>query len=257
MRNLKRSWADLPLEKKLGSVIVPLLVAAIGAGVPLLLAGGEDGSSEVAQHGSPSSQLEMIDLAVTGGSPRGNPQAIQRIDLTVRNAGDLVSIVKRIGFRVRASGLLKICQAGGGLEPSERYRVMLPPNPMLGQLVKAKVSTQIKSGDADRFTVGLDVPDPARQEGDRLYQLDVLLYHDTAQEPVRAGTVLVSAPYLPDKYYFWSGYREFSRSDLVGDPAGRRVAECLDNNEAVLKKMLNLDGERSAGLSLTLLRGSG
>ncbi len=46
MGKLRRSWAELPFEKKLGSVLVPLLVAVIGAGVPLLLAGGGDGCGE-------------------------------------------------------------------------------------------------------------------------------------------------------------------------------------------------------------------
>lgn len=40
MSNLRRSWAELSLEKKLSIVVVPLVVAAIGAGVPLLAADG-------------------------------------------------------------------------------------------------------------------------------------------------------------------------------------------------------------------------
>jgi hypothetical protein len=86
----------------------------------------------------PGSNLEVIDLAVTSGSPRGRPDAIQKIDITVRNAGDLVSVVKRLGFRIRARGLLEICQAGGGLEASETYKVELPPNPAPGDVVEPR-----------------------------------------------------------------------------------------------------------------------
>jgi hypothetical protein len=246
MGNLRRSWAELSLEKKLSIVFIPLLVAAIGTGVPLLVAGGSsDSAGGEAAEQAPRSNLEVIDLAVTNGSPRGDRDAIQAVDLTVRNAGDLVAIVKRMELRIRASALLEICQAGGGLEPSERYRVLLPPDPDPGDLVQAKLSQQIGPGKADRFTVGLDVPEPARQIGDRLYQMDVLLYVDTAKRPVRAGTVVAAAPYLPENHYFRSG----QISDDF-DP----IRACLEKNEANFKRMLALEGERSPELSLDLLR---
>ena len=204
MGRLRRSWAELPLEKKLGTVFVPILVAAIGVGVPLLLAGGGNGGEEKAD---PQPQLETIDLAVTGGSQLSDPPKVQEVDLTVRNSGDLLSIVKRVGFRIRASALVKVCTgAGAGLEPTERYKpVLLPPKPSLGQLVKTKVSAPIEPGDARRFTVGLDMPNPAKVEGKRIYQVDVLLYHDHGGEPIRAGTALVAVPYLPMPSDFWSG----------------------------------------------------
>lgn len=254
MRNLRRSWAELSFEKKLSIVIIPVLLALISVGVPILVSGdgGDGGASNGQTTDRPRSSLEVIDLAVTSGSPRGTPEAIQKIDLTVRNAGDLVSVVKRLGLRIRASGLLRICQAGGGLEASEAYKVELPPDPAPGEVVEAKVSQQIPPGEADRFTVGLDVPDPARQFGDRLYHLDVLIYHDTEKRPIRAGTVLASAPYLPNNYYFWSG-QPYPRSELRGE-AGTQVAKCLDANEATLKRMLTLEGERSPALSRDLLR---
>lgn len=254
MGNLRRNWAELSFEKKLSIVVIPVLLGTIAAGVPLL-AGSGDGSStgsSGSDTGRPRSNLEVVDLTVTGGSPRGEPKAIQTIDVTVRNAGDLVSVVKRMGFRVRAAALLEICQAGGGLEASERYKVILPPDPQRGQLVEAKVSQQIGPGRADRFTLGLDVPEPARQDGDRIYQLDVLLYHDTTKRPIHAGTVLAAAPYLPDKSYFWSGQIN-PKSEQWGGPDSP-VWQCLDNNEAALKRMLALSGQRSPELSDALLR---
>ena len=40
----------------------------------------------------------------------------------------------------------------------------------------------------------------------------------------------------------------------MSESYGPEIAQCLDRNEANLKKMLALDGERSAGLSLGVLR---
>jgi hypothetical protein len=252
--NLRRNWAELSFEKKLSIVVVPLLLAVISAGLPILLSGGgDDGAMQGGETtDGPRSNLEVIDLAVTSGAPRGKPEAIQKLDITVRNAGELVSVVKRLGLRIRASGLLRICQAGGGLEASEAYKVELPPRPAPGELVQTKLSQQIPPGEADRFTIGLDVPDPARQLGDRLYRLDVLIYHDTGGRPVPAGTALVAAPYLPNDDYFWSGQIN-PKSDRWGEP-GKGLWKCFDDNEATLKRMLALGGERSPELSLGLLR---
>jgi hypothetical protein len=156
-----------------------------------------------------------------------------------------------VGFRIKDFGLLGICQAGGGLAVSKSYNVLLPPSPQIGQIVDYKVSQQIAPGAADRFTTRLDVPDPARQDGMRLYQLDILLFHDTATEPVSAGTVLVSVPYLPDHSYFWRAVPpQFKASyDL---PASAPVKRCLMDNEARYKRLIQLDGERSPKLNAAL-----
>lgn len=251
MGRLRGSWAELPLEKKLGTVFVPILVAAIGVGVPLLLAGGGNGGEEKAD---PQPQLETIDLAVTGGSQLSDPPKVQEVDLTVRNSGDLLSIVKRVGFRIRASAPVKVCTGGGaGLEPTERYKpVLLPSKPSPDQIVKTKVSAPIEPGDARRFTVGLSVPDRAKAEGKRIYQLDVLLYHDQGEEPLRAGTALAAVPYVPVRWDFWSG-QPIPRATLMSMVDGPEIVRCLDRNEANLRKMLALSGERSAGLSLGVL----
>ena len=42
MGNLRRNWAELSFEKKLSIVVVPLLLAVISAGLPILLSGGGD-----------------------------------------------------------------------------------------------------------------------------------------------------------------------------------------------------------------------
>jgi hypothetical protein len=248
---LRKQWSELGFEKKLGIVIVPVLLAIIsGVVVPVLNRQADKiGATPPAR---PDSNLELVDLAVSGGArPRclHDPPNPQRIDLTVRNTGDLPALVKRVAFRVTNFGLIRIPQAGGGLEPSKDYDILLPPNPRIGQSVAYKVSQQIPPRMLDRFTVRLDVPEPARQEGDRLYQLDVSLLHDTDARPMKAGTVVVSAPNLPAKDFFWAGVPPKLRAGFRGStPFHTMVA-----NERVFRRMLALPGERSPELALDLV----
>ena len=115
MGNLRRNWAELSFEKKLSIVVVPLLLAAIGTGVPILIGAlGEDASAPPPEP-APRPSLEVVDLAVTGGE---NEDPLQAVDVTVRNAGDLVSIVRGMELHVRASAPLTVCTGGG----SGRFR---------------------------------------------------------------------------------------------------------------------------------------
>jgi hypothetical protein len=260
---LRRSWATLPFERKLSVVIVPIVVALIGVGAPLLTGGGGQGESR------PSGpDLEVLGMSVSGGAPRGVEGANQLVDITIRNSGGIVAVVTGVGFRVRQAVRLEECGGRHGarkaapekeieeeaepLRPSWRYKVVLPPGPETGQVVEDRnVSQQIPAGKPDRFTIGFDLPVSSREVGDHLYELDVLLYHDGEAEPTELGTILVSAPYLPSREFFWSGQRS-PRSAAWGGPdsAARR---CLDRNEAVLAGLLESDAERSPGLSVALL----
>jgi len=260
MANLRQQWSELSLEKKLSIAVVPLTVALIGALVPVLVARGGSGDAAPATSAASSAPasapgLEVIDVAVGGGEVRGRGPT-QLVDITIRNAGTLVSVVKRIGFRVRASELLTICQAGGGLEASATYDVLFPGETEPGTVLEQKVSQQIAPGEADRFTVHLDVKEPERQLGEHLYQLDVLLYHDTAREPLRAATVVVSVPSVPDEGYFWSAVPEAARPGYE-QPAAGEVKQCLVDNESKYTRMLALDGERSPLLTLERTRAAG
>jgi hypothetical protein len=230
-----RQWRKLTFEKKLG-ISVPLLIASItGVLVPVLLSSG--GEPAASKH---ESQLEVVDLSAADGSRKlGAEDPLQALDITVRNLGDTVSVVKRVGLRVLDHGVIKVCQAGGGLEPSAQYKVILPPRPVKGALVSAKLSQQIPAGEADRFIIGMDLPNPARQSQDVIYQLQVLLFHDTSKEPLDAGTVLVSAPRRIFAQDFWSSVPVSARAAFAGE-----VGDCLQTNEKTAKRMLKLDGER-------------
>jgi hypothetical protein len=272
VRKLRQQWTDLSLEKKLGFA-VPLVIACVtGVVVPVFLAGG---SGSGPQPPNEESELEIVDLAVTGGqlqseSPAAAKRAVentQALDITVRNAGELVSVMTAIGFRILDAGFLQICQAGGGLEPSESYDVQLPataeiegdqvvasPDEVEGKLVEDKLSQEIRPGQADRFLVRLDVAEPERQLGSHLYQLEVVLYHDGDPEPTSAGNVLVSVPFLPNPFNFWSSIPPEARRSGFRGAAGAAARECYQRNDAVYKEMLALDGERSPELTLDLMQ---
>jgi hypothetical protein len=232
--------------------IILAAVAGIIGGVASLTGGG--GSSDGASAGTftPASKLQVVDLAVSGGVERqciNDPPGPQRLDLTVRNVGDQPAVVKRVGLRVRATGYLRIPQAGGGLEPSKNYDILLPANPRLGQLFIYKVSQEVKARGDDRFTLRLDEPQQARQGGDRLYQLDMLLYHDTATTPIDAGTAIVSTPFIPDKSFFWAGVLPVMRPSYKGSGPLMTMKE----NEKTLRRMLALPGERAPELTTDLV----
>jgi hypothetical protein len=266
VRKLRQQWADLSLEKKLGFA-VPLVIAGVtGVIVPVLLAGGGGSGAE---HQDQGSELEVIDLAVSDGQALAASSAkaqetayrTETVDVTVRNAGDLVSIVTGIGFGILSAGFLEICEGGGaGLPPSETYDVQLPttahlegdrvvasPEEVEGRLLEYKISQEIPPGEADRFTVRLEVP-PERQLGVDLYQLEVLLYHDADPEPASAGTVLVSVP-SPDSFHFRSYVPAALRS---GERAS--IRKCYERNRATYQEMLALEGERSPELTADLMQ---
>ena len=230
--------------------IVLTAVAAIVGGIASFT--GDKGSGAASRPGAtPTAKLQAVDLAVSGGDPTrciNDPPDPVRLDLTVRNVGDQPAVVKRLGFRVRDTGLLEIPQAGGGLEPSKDYDILFPGKPRVGQLAVYKISQEVRRRANDRFTVRLDEPEPDRQLGVRLYQLDVLLYHDTSTAPVKAGTALVAVPHLPDKGFFRSG-----NSWAQGDPGDQAPVLTMDENEKTYRRMLALTGERSPDLNRDLV----
>jgi hypothetical protein len=251
MRKLRRQWSEFSLEKKLG-VLSPVAIAVVtGVVVPILLSGGSSDSEPSSD--DREAQLEVIDLAVTDGTVL-TPERLDppSVDLTVRNAGRLVSIVKRVGLRVLEFGAVEICQQGAGLRPSASYDVLLPTNPDEGQFFEVKVSQQIPPGEADRFTLRLEVPEDAFFRGRYLYQLEVLLYHDTDPEPISAGKALVSVPTLPDHRYFWSAVPPSLRDSYRGSEV-KSIRQCLKRNDETFRELLALEGERSGQLTLELM----
>src|SRR5204863_3632356 len=91
-----RNRREISLEKKLAMFVAPVVVAvATGILVPVLT-GAFSGGDGAAKR---SAKLELVDLAVGGGRFQrllsGPPSKLQFVDVTVRNTGDLVSVIKR------------------------------------------------------------------------------------------------------------------------------------------------------------------
>jgi hypothetical protein len=244
-KSFREKWSEIPFERKVAMFVAPLFVAVASALLVRLLLGDSD-DTEGRTDGQPATNLEVVDLVVAGGDPLrdlGEPVEPPLIDVTVRNAGDLISIVKGATFTVRNFGFIEPCEGGAGLEPSVQYDVeLLPVDPPPGETFEVKVSQQIPPNGADRFTFRLDVPESHRQLGQYVYQLDMTLFHDTEERPLPVGTVLVSAPTLPHPYSL--------------DPAGAvgPSRDCYERNIATFNRMIQLEGERSPMFSQDLLQ---
>jgi hypothetical protein len=231
-KSFREKWSEIPFERKMAMFVAPIFVAVASALLIRLLS---DGSEDT--------KLEVVDLVVGGGAIRdvGEPADPPFIDITLRNAGDLISIVKRARFTVRSFGTIERCDGGAGLDPSVQYDVELPVDPQPGETHEVKVSQQVPPNGADRFTFRLGVPEADPQFGLYIYQLDVALFHDTEERPLPVGTVLVSAPTLPNPFSL--------------DPGGAQglLRDCYERNIATFNRMIQLEGERSPQFTRDLL----
>lgn len=254
---LRRQWREISLEKKLGMFVAPIFVAvAAGILVPLTTGAFSGGGADdvAASQGPPprEERLQVVSLSVGGGdAPEfvdGPPGVPQFIDLTLRNTGNTVSVITGARLHVEDFALLKICEAGGGLDPTAKYDVTLPPNPTRGDAVDAKVSQQIPPNKADRFTISMNVPFRNIHDGMRLYHFSVELFHDGEQQPVNAGKAVVSVPYVPDPRYFPASFEDFDQTLEPGP-----VRDCYEANEAALRRFLELDSVRAPDLTEALL----
>jgi hypothetical protein len=260
LRNLIREWSAISLEKKLAMFVAPLFVTVAGGllvGVMTGFLGGNDAASPGRTSRAPE-KLDVIDLAVAGGTPPSYKNSAEpppgrpsQLDVTLRNVGSSVSVLKRAELKVLDFGLIEICQAGGGLEPTAAYDVTLPSEPKIGETIDAKVSQQIKPNEADRFLLRLNVSNEAMQFGSHLYQLDVRLYHDTSETPLELGKVVVSLPYDPSPQDFPAANAQYypEKERNLASPWG-----CYVKNEAEMRRLLSREGVRSSELNEGLLR---
>jgi hypothetical protein len=233
-KSLRAKWSEIPFERKIAMFVAPIFVAVASAFLVRLLSGGSGGGERRA------TKLEVVDLVVGGGAIRDvdEPADPPFIDITLRNAGDLISIVKRARFTVRSFGVIERCEGGAGLDPSVQYDVELPVDPQPG-ILEVKVSQQVPPNEADRFTFRLGVADPDPRFDPYIYQLDVALFHDTEERPLPVGAVLVSTPTLPNPFSL--------------DPGEALEGDCFERNIATFNRMIQLEGVRSPQLTSDLL----
>jgi hypothetical protein len=246
-RGLKEQWAQLAFEKKLGIVIVPLLLAVIsGLVFPVLLdrvTRKDDTKSVIVSPETPAA-LEVADVVVSPGIDPYSESASEfpAIDITLRNITPFVSVITRATFEVLDFTALPPCGGGDGLVPSSNYDVTLPAPPKRGDITEAKVSQRLPSNDVDRFTLRVGATRELLRGSYYIYQLAVNLYHDNAVEPLRVGKIIISVPGLP---------HEISLSDRpeiiqAGSPS------CFEKNLREYTRLLALDGTRATALNASL-----
>jgi hypothetical protein len=258
--SLRDQWASISLEQKLAMFVAPVVVFVVTTvlipAVRDLVWNGSTSRPTVTvpttttptsttigepcpATGEPSpttgsasvrsSGLEVVDLAPCDS----------RIEISMRNIGRLVSVVKRAEFRVRAMQTIETnCRGSGAALPiSHTYDLRLPAYDGVGKVVGVAVRQQLKPNEADAFAFSVGLGDALLGDEDpRLYQLDVLVFHDTEPKPIRAGTVILAVA-TPGRISF-----------EPSEDADSEERACVRGNVEALRTMLALDGVRSREL---------
>ena len=191
----------------------------------------------------PAPHLEITDVAVRNDG-RGSP----RVDLKVTNSGDRVAFITRVAFSVRSVDDINApprrdCYQGAGFfPPTGRYDVSLPAEGGAGETLTADVSQEVKADSVDRFVFRAAVPEEGRRSQragtigvSRLFELQVLVFHDGDSEPSKAGTVLLAAPFPRAEYFDY--YSEWGE-----------VGACELENQELLNRFLERPGARDDAL---------
>jgi hypothetical protein len=235
-KSLMARWGERPFEQKMAivaGVLVPLVVGVI---VPIVLA--RDGEPQY----SPA-RLEVVNLVAKDGSVSEKPSEAAAIEVTLRNTGGLVSVIKRVELRVRDFLLIKSCGPHGApLDISARYQAQLPAYDAAGRTVIVDVSQQLRPNEADRFALSLGPPQGTTIGSleQRVYALEVALYHDAESRPLKVGMAILAMP-LPSY-------------GLSFHPRTKDDEACVVSNLSGLRRLLEIDGARSS--DLVSLRGA-
>ena len=196
----------------------------------------------------PTTRLEVVDLAVVQGdtqavTPDNNQWELvpPKVQITLKNIGDQVSVITGARLEVVDFTHLPICWgAGGALEASQTYDVVLPENPKLHEVIEVDVAQEVERDRADKFELAMQVHDADPALGTYLYRLKVSLTRDGGAESIEVGHVVVAAPLL--------NAVPFSRDEL-NDPD---VGECFRRVAAEYQRAQRWEGERSPDLSQTV-----
>lgn len=251
---LREQWASISLEQKLAMFVAPVVVFVITAVlIPTFRDAIRDAFTTNPTVTTPTtttieqscvsavqpsrttgsapdqfSGLEVVDLVPCAG----------RIEISMRNIGKLVSVVKQAAFRIRAMQTVDThCRgAGAALPTSQTYDFQLPAYGGVGQVVGVTVRQQLKPNEADAFAFSVGLASARGGEDPRLYQLDVLVYHDREPKPIEAGTIVLAVG-TPGRISF-----------EPSEDADSDERECVRKNVQALRTMLALDGIRSPEL---------
>ncbi|HEU4449575.1 MAG TPA: hypothetical protein VFR63_06300 [Gaiellaceae bacterium] len=212
------------------------IISGVGTALVVTWLVGPDGGRTQALSAPRQTQLEVVDLAV-----RNDGEGPPEIDVTLKNGGNLVSVVKGATFRILRYEAIehgrRCYQGGEPLPAGKRYRLALPLDDVEGQEVTVKLTRELRANEADRFAFKVSLAsdryvDRVFLGPSRLVQLEVLLEHDSNAEPLLAGRVLLAVPF-PRVFLF--GFPE-----SWGDPG-----PCETGNVERLVTFLELEGVRS------------
>lgn len=115
----------------------------------------------------PVTRLEVVDLAIVQGdtqavTPDNNEWELvpPKVQITLRNIGDHVSVITGARLEVADFTHLPICWgAGGALEASQTYDVVLPENPKLNDVIEVGIAQEVEPDRAAKFELALQIRD--------------------------------------------------------------------------------------------------
>jgi hypothetical protein len=207
--SLRGQWASISLEQKLAMFVAPVVVFVVTTTLipavrdvvwdgfttkPTVTVPPTTTTPTTTTLGEPCPTIGELSPATGSASVRSSGLEVvdvvpcdSRIEISMRNVGRLVSVVKRAEFRVRAMQTIEThCRGPGAALPISRtYDLRLPAYDGVGQVVGVTVRQQLKPNEADAFAFRVGLAGALLGDEDpRLYQLDVLVYHD--REPSRS-----------------------------------------------------------------------
>lgn len=232
-----RKWQDLAFDAKL-RVIIPATIAVLSAiAVPTIgaLTGGDD---ERPPPPATSTDLEFIDVRVANDHARadadGNPlPSVPSVAIRLHNRGNQRTILTNAKLSVREVAAVDFCQAGGTLDVSGNYDVVLPASAEVGDTLDVPLSQQLGADQADVFTISFTTDPDDDQFQYRIYELGLSLEHDT-DRVLDAGSFLISVPLAP-----------FDFDLLTDENKVSSEAACYAANEAAVARILDGGAVRS------------
>lgn len=259
--SLRDQWASISLEQKLAMFVAPVVVFVVTTMLipavrdvvwdgfttkPTVTVPPTTTTPTTTTLGEPCPTIGELSPATGSASVRSSGLEVvdvvpcdSRIEISMRNVGQVVSVVKRAEFRVRAMQTIEThCRGPGAALPISRtYDLRLPAYDGVGQVVGVTVRQQLKPNEADAFAFRVGLAGALLGDEDpRLYQLDVLVYHDREPKPIKAGIVILAVA-TPGRVSF-----------EPSEDADSEERACVRGNVEALRTMLALDGVRSREL---------
>src|SRR3712207_3510718 len=121
----------LTREKLVLAIIVPVLLAVLSA----VLAWWPN---------RPTTNIEVVGLSVVPGELGDGDEIVPpNVQVAVRNVGDQVSVVSGAQIKILEYAHLQVCEAGGVLNVSASYDVVLPFDPEPGEVIEVDLAQEI------------------------------------------------------------------------------------------------------------------